>query len=878
MKRVILTTATALAFTACDGAENPADPAMQVAALETDLFTLRGNVRFNTCDTPRPVSNVADFRARGRASPTCDALTGQDQLDCIALVQPNATTSLITSPAFLPGTAAPGDEGYAMQPQRVFTDSNGTQWPISYVLTDVSNSNRGPRFDMQNGSRLVFHPAIVHSVTAAGTTGGVVVQDYGSDQMASMRINVVYTPSLRLADTTLDPADRITALSVNVLAYGSGSSNITRYTHRFQGGFAADTVAPNDPDYPATTDKALNTPAIDGTTVTPQRVRTETPLMPQVGADADLTYVLRIIANFGDGVRVSQDFPFQPDEGTTVGACDRRTQTVALVRPDTHLDGSIFMRPAADYPGGQSPFATHYSPTVREVADGTGPQPTTTTSDNIYRTTSTPNAAFDFSFFGIPESSGYRVDQVVASSGGRSIMRGHVLLSYPGRPPFTYASSSYPAMFRFPMNGASDPDGTFPIVAGTPVALRIGSSDDVAAPSSEGDMAFIEGTLDLEGCVDDMAIVESGTAEVLGGAGRGTTELAGGIFTTRGMARGLFDDGTNGYEIAAIGGSWVENMYRLHLKDTSYDGYLIIEPATKQTFNLTPGWAQRVTAAPRQYATSRVSVAFALTGGTPFRNARLEIHNDGSQQLLGNFYDIGTGTNLGRYYAQSNALTTAVRTSDSLQIVGLSSTGQVSVRASAEVETPAGSGIWTRTSFLSKDTAMDGCGICMTLDGTTYQDDGAGPVVSNLTPSATVPTSTTTYTLSGTLTDQVPITKVVINGTEYPVTSTSDGAATPTFTATFSVSVALPVEGANPFEISAAGLCGNVTPDQQVVITRVADLCDAPVFDQCTEPALGSVFHVAVVDAQGHPCRLPCTIAAPGQAPACDTNAIVCEE
>ena len=114
-----------------------------------------------------------------------------------------------------------------------------------------------------------------------------------------------------------------------------------------------------------------------------------------------------------------------------------------------------------------------------------------------------------------------------------------------------------------------------------------------------------------------------------------------------------------------------------------------------------------------------------------------------------------------------------------------------------------------------------------------------------------------------------------MNGTEYDVSSTSNGAEPPVFTATFSQTVAL-VEGENPFEIGGRGLCGNLTELQAVVITRAPDLCAAPVFDLCTEPALGSVFYVALVDGDGDACRLPCTIAGPDQAPVCDVDAIAC--
>jgi len=127
MKTITFAGAALLALGGCEGGgESPAEPAVQVAALEGDLFTLQGNLRFNTCDpTPRAVSGAADFRARGRSSPTCDALTGQDQLDCIAFVQPSASTSLIPAPSFVAGPASPGAESHPIPPHRVFPGGTG---------------------------------------------------------------------------------------------------------------------------------------------------------------------------------------------------------------------------------------------------------------------------------------------------------------------------------------------------------------------------------------------------------------------------------------------------------------------------------------------------------------------------------------------------------------------------------------------------------------------------------------------------------------------------------------------------------------------------------------------------------------------------------
>jgi len=169
------------------------------------------------------------------------------------------------------------------------------------------------------------------------------------------------------------------------------------------------------------------------------------------------------------------------------------------------------------------------------------------------------------------------------------------------------------------------------------------------------------------------------------------------------------------------------------------------------------------------------------------------------------------------------------------------------------------------------DGCVDTC-IRYNLDGTSviYTDDGQGPVVSGTTASQTVPANTSTFTITGTLTDQVPIDEVLING--LPCSSYLACTLTPVsgggiFTTTFSVTVPV-VEGTNSFAITGVGLCKNTTlTAAQVVITVPPDLCGDPSFDMCMDGQTGSVFYVDVVrDQDAAVCQLRCEIAAPGAA------------
>lgn len=903
---------------ACDAPhEAVLDPAVEVAALEGDLFTIQGDLRFASCSTGSPyyrrVAGAGDFRARALQTPTCDGLVGPDLTACQQFVWPSGIP-LAATPALLHGGTAAGDEGYTIEAQRVFTDTADIEHPITWRLTNDDVISRGPRFNLgtsSNAPRLFFWGNVLRQVTAPAITGGVVAQDYVADQMASMRINVVYTPTQNVA------SDRIAVVSVNVLAMGSDSSSVARYTLRFtDGAFVADTVAPLDPDYPRTQDDALERPAVFG--VSPQRLRLELPVPPAVGADADLTYSLLVNVQFGDGVRLSQAFPFQTDVGvTTVAPCAVLTQTLTIVRPDTRVRGTIFFRPDGTYPGPDgtqpgdpghlSPYPVAYAPEIRNTGTGVL-QPSTVTGDYVFNAWSTPNAPFPFSWSGV-EPGSYRIDNVNANVGGRSVPRPHVHVTYPGKNELTYpdTAGTYRPMLRFPMRDASSPDDDFAVTVGTPLALRIGSSDDLGAPSADGDMAFLQGTLELRNlCPTPLPFLRAGAVEIAGASSRGVDA------STRGLARGLFMQGTSGYEVAALGGGWIESLYRLQLKDAQYDGMLTIDPAVDQTWTLTPGYANRVTATPREYMASSLQVLFRLSGGAPFKNARVEVYRDVSASALGPFFDTGAPTQLGRYHALSRSTDGTVRTEQALPIIGLPTGGActldsdcgspggdcddttlrcvVSFQASAEVQTACDDDLdcggtggpcvqgrctdrWALTSFPPFKAPMDACCAFVTLDGTSYSDDGVGPLLSNLTASQPVPTETTTFTLTGTLEDQVPITAVILNGVEYPVSSVSNLADPPTFTADFSVEVELPVEGANTFQISSRGC--NLGQGTIVTITRAVDLCADLVYEQCIEEEPGSVFSVDVIRPNdGAVCQVQCSTAGPGAPIACATTPI----
>jgi|GEM_PF-2437197 len=152
----------------------------------------------------------------------------------------------------------------------------------------------------------------------------------------------------------------------------------------------------------------------------------------------------------------------------------------------------------------------------------------------------------------------------------------------------------------------------------------------------------------------------------------------------------------------------------------------------------------------------------------------------------------------------------------------------------------------------------------------------AGPVVSGTTSPQTFPAGTTSITLTGTLTDQVPSTHVLVNDLASPVTSTSDGATPPTFTASFSVSVSV-LEGTNTFAIAGKGLCDNTTaPATQVLVTVSTDVCAPAVFEQCMATQQGSVFYIDLVNAAGKDCLLQCTCAGAGLPLICDPTTITC--
>lgn len=430
------------------------------------------------------------------------------------------------------------------------------------------------------------------------------------------------------------------------------------------------------------------------------------------------------------------------------------------------------------------------------------------------------------------------------------------------------------------MNGSSTPDGDFEVVADLPVDLQIA-----------GDMAYLQGTAALAGCATP-ADCTQGAAEIVGGLARGDD------YRSRGFSRGLFRSAEADYLVAAIAGEWVEQRYFFRLDDTATDTerLIFVEPAAPQTYNLTTGGT--TTAQPRVFATSKLTLKLrweecvaplvdADNDGkcdnrraVRSRNPRLSI---GGEPDNDNVPFHVNGTPQGTFYATAQRIDNLEADEHTLTIIGLASDEPLPISASLELSNGAGGfGPPTSLPTLSITMAAASGGACADIcvdGGSTYTDDGAGPVVNVSPTSVTVATGATTYTLTGTLTDQVPIAKLTVNGTDYPspssgpdhvITSSSNGG---TFTTTFSIEVPI-VEGTNTFDITGAGTCGYVTPTAtRVTVTTAADECAAPLFDQCTATSPGSVFWIDVVSPQGQPCQLRCAIDGTGGPLTCDSAA-----
>ncbi len=676
-------------------------------------------------------------------------------------------------------------------------------------------------------------------------------------------------------------SERIANVRLTATGTDGGTHNITHH-------FNSNVRVPDLGQDPASIGGYLETTArVLGDT---QVIRGELPITPNAGPFAVTSYAVSAIITFDDNTNIS--FPLPSLQLADFAPCGTvNLAPYEVIKPRTTLAGSILLRPATGYT--TSPYVTDYAPVIRWMSGPETPtqlyQQTSASGATIYNTVNpdglatTPASSqtpYTFSWTGLTPGN-YRVESRNHSSGAQSYQAGHLWLSFPGRPAYTYFTSESPdssahtARFAFPTLGwttastaAADfaTSGQFSIAEDAPMTL------DIAA-----DMAYLEGNLTLTGCLTNDSL-SSGAAELLG-------QVSG---LTGGFARGLFKLASTNYLVAAVGGGWKESRYRLKIDESDYDGMILIQPANPSSYTLVG--TQTVAGANRSYVVSSVSIAFD-TGGQLVRKPRLEIGQDigTGSTLLEDFYDPANSSSLlGKYYSVSNELDATPLVDPLVSVYGLASSRPTTIRPSVEVLISTNPEKWGREyrptlQLLLTSSADDGCvNTCISynLDGTSvvYTDDGQGPVVSGTTPSQNVPANTTTFTITGTLTDEVPIDEVLINGlpcSSYLACTLTPTSAGPVFTTTFSVTVPL-VEGSNSFAITGVGLCDNVTTRAvQVVITVPPDLCADPGFDMCMEGNPGSVFYLDVVRTSDDAvCQLRCEIAAPGAALTCDSTPV----
>ncbi len=905
MKRSLaLLGALSVSGVACDEehAELAAPPAIVLGALDisAETFSVSGAVKVATCDgggalTYRKV-NSRLMEARGRGADTCAFLSGAEYTACVAGFSPppTATTSILI------GTTAAGDESYLSTPPQFIKDprdlTGATLVPIVYGLSYPESLISGPMVRYQNSTRYLHfaRPITPWVFTAPSDTGATYDLPIVRENLASYRLDLRYTPVLRDSFGVLDPNDRIVSLSYTVYLQDLPSNPTLQMVHRFEydcpltenppGVFhrvCTNSAANVDIDLAAAQNGFLNIPAVDGQTVTPQRIIAELPITPNATGDfAGATYYLRVNAIFDDGVNATlTDLALsQP----TVAPCDEVTQVVTLSRPPSEIRGSIVLERDPLYP--ESPYATAYAPTVYVEATGTF-APVDLGNDPIYTAvadaaTTIPEVPHAFRWLGLPAGD-YRVQAPSASTTYTSRLFGHLKLAFPGRPALDYPSATsdaYPAMFRFPMRDSSTPDETFTLTVAD--ANGDGAADLPVDLTIAGQMAYLEGSLTLAGCVSPLDYT-AGAAELQGAASRGVDRLS------RGFARGLFLPGTSGYQVAAIAGDWVENRYLLKLDTAAERRLMFIEPATKSNYTLATGWANKATAPSRAYATTLITMTMSLTEGgaqVDTRNPILEINQE-ADGGLGSFRDPVTNELLGKYYSRSGKSDDQSALAHTLTAIALSSNASAPVTIRASVEKVVGaSTIRVNLPAFDLDLAGvsgDGCTqVCIDSTGeqpVIYTDDGAGPLVSGTTSIMIAPFGSTSVTLTGTLTDQVPITEVQINGVSYPVTSTSNGQNPPTFTAPFSVEVEL-AGAMTVFDIVGKGLCGSLGASTRVRVRledeQPPDLCADATYEMCLETATGSIFYVDVVSPDNEHCKVRCETVAAGAQLTCDTNPI----
>lgn len=862
-------------------------------------FTLQGALGIASCDAngatqPRAI-NAITFYPRGLAHPTCDleppgtALV-EDPTCAQRAVEAGSTSALYTS--------VTGPAHTTTLQRLLFTEpplEPEPIGPITYHIRYGPASSSGPRVYAQNSTRYLQYDRPYITVPAPADDGDVIDAPFVSENMASLRLTFEFQPTrqdspghLELqGNPSLGAAERITHVTINAIGT-LGTPVTTRIVHVFQTSLnVADDAQVLDP---ATVSGFLNKRAfVLGES---QIIRAELPINPSSGLWAVQTYTLSATLTFEDNTKVTVTLPsFSAPQACAVIAPAK----VPVVKPATRVNGSIVFKPAPGFT--TSPYVTAYGPllwrqsdsgswntatsvvttgsgaTIFHATDLSGGQPTTPPQ------ASTP---FTFQWDGIPEGT-YRVQSKSQSSSSLPFAypAGHAQLSYPGRAPYMYVTSDLPALglhralFAFPTLGTStastaatdfSTSGEFSVAADQPVDLTIAA-----------DMAYVQGNLNLDGCLANDSVT-SGAAELVG-VTTNTTDWFGGF------ARGLFMQGTSDYLVAASAGSWTESRYRLKIDEADYDGMLRVDPAAPLTYALVAGPTPSA-GANRTFAVSKVSVLVktddsgiseVCAGAAPgcVAKPRLEIGTEAPNGLVEFRDPADPSVVLGSYYSVSNELDADWVRNPVVSIYGLNSSVPTPIKASALTMS---NGVPVRDNRNTITLMLGGGGNCCiyvqaNLDNTssTYADNGEGPVVSGLTPSQQVAAGQDSIMLGGTLTDQVPITHVLVNGVSYPVTATLVGGV---FTTTFSVAVPL-VEGANTFTIAGKSTCDTGAP-MTVVITvppLPPELCppaDTPDICEGT-PAAGSAFWIDLVDGDGQPGAILCTVSAtPGAAPVCD--------
>jgi|GEM_PF-5629030 len=857
---------TCTALLACDaGPPDPGHPAIAVVAAplsdgpasESYPFTLQGTIKVATCDAagtlyPRSI-NAITIRPRGLASPSCNTAVGQGDPTCATrVVDEGADATLVNT----------GLVGlYRASLQRLFftqTDPVALIGPISYGLRQNATTNFGPRVIFQGGTRDITFPPASLTVTAPSVAndpthdsppdGQVLDLNLHHEDMASLRLTVRFSPTRRNAGGTLDlgvdgrASERIANITIS--ATGIGQPGVGNAPHIFR---SSTRVADTGQD-PSAFNAFLETSA--RALGDQQVIRAEIPILPNSGVFPMASYAITVALTFEDSTRIV--IPIETAMAAPA-ACDTVVRELTVAKPATELTGSILLKPTPGFT--TSPYVTSYAPLVRFLGAGGGYVRTNSTGATLYMAAipgvtagldATPAAASTaktFVWTGFDPGT-YRVESRPHSSNTIGYAAGHAQLSYPGRPQFRYFTSEIPnndiatARFGFPgipattvSTAAGDfaTTGNFAALENAPVALTIAA-----------DMAYLQGHLELLGCITN-ASLSSGAAEIHGGH---TVINSLSSSLRYGWSRGLFKEADSDYLIAAMAGPWLEGQYRLKL-DTpnNYNGLIIIEPATRTLYDLTSN--ETASGADRSYATSRVSIVFN-TNGQQVRKARLEIGRDtgSSSGLLANFYDpANADVLLGKYYAVSNELDTTPVVDPLVSLYALSSSRPITIRPSTEVKISDAPETWTRENrpeiqLLLTSRGSEGCDdICIQYrqDGSfsSYIDDGQGPTFATVTPSQSVVSGTTAFTLTGALNDEVPMTKVTVNGVDYPVTSVSDDAQPPTFTATFSAAVSGLVEGPNTFSIVGRGLCGNTSSSAAVVVITVDEPPCIPTAELC---------------------------------------------